>query len=169
MRPARVLFVAAFAIVSLAAVVSAGAVRGPMEEGTLSVRDGRATIVLRIKGGVIGRLAKGRLTITDSPAGGGLVVVRGAERVRNITERTTIYSGTNIRFRVSDDRRFVLRVNGTKINFSAVGRGDGWLDGFGDPDRGIYFDGSYSLNGEPYSSIPDLRERFELASTPSGR
>jgi hypothetical protein len=169
MRPARVLLVAALAVTSLATAAVAGAVRGPAEDGTLSVRDGRATIQLRMKGGVIGRLAKGRVTITDSVDDGAVVIVRGAERVRDITARTTVYSGMNIRYRISDDRRFVVRISGTKINFSAVGRGNGWLDGFGDPEAGIYFDGSYSLNGEAYHSIPDERAPVELVSSPSGR
>lgn len=141
--------------------------RAPVEDGTLSVRDGRATIQLRMKGGIIGRFARGKLTITDSVDEDATVVVRGAERDRNITERTTVYSGTNIRFRITDDRRFVVKINASKINFSAVGRGDGWLDGGGDPEDGIFFDGSYSLNGAEYESIPDLRERFELAASPS--
>lgn len=120
-------------------------------------------MVVRLKGSVIGRLAKGTLTVTDSPDGGATIVVRGADRPpRDVTDRTTVYTGTNLRFRVADDRRVVVKLNGKGINFSAVGRGDGWLDGLGDPADGIFFDGSYSLNGEPYHSIPDDRTPFEL-------
>jgi hypothetical protein len=167
MRPAKVFVVAALAVLSLAATAVATAMRAPVEDGTLSVRDGRATIQLRMRGGVIGRFARGKLTVTDSLADDANIVVRGAERERDITERTTVYSGTNVRFRITDDRRFVVKINATKINLSAVGRGDGWLDGWGDPEDGIFFDGSYSRNGEEYQSIPDLRERFELAASPS--
>jgi hypothetical protein len=167
MRPAKVFVVAALAVLSLAATAVAMAMRAPVEDGTLSVRDGRATIQLRMRGGIIGRFARGKLTVTDSLADDANIVVRGAERERDVTERTTVYSGTNIRFRITDDRRFVVKINASKINFSAVGRGDGWLDGGGDPEDGIFFDGSYSLNGAEYESIPDLRERFELAASPS--
>ena len=167
MRPAKVFVVAALAVLSLAATAVATAMRAPVEDGTLSVRDGRATIQLRMRGGIIGRFARGKLTVTDSLADDANIVVRGAERERDITERTTVYSGTNIRFRITDDRRFVVKINASKINFSAVGRGDGWLDGWGDPEDGVFFDGSYSLNGAEYHSIPDLRERFELAASPS--
>lgn len=169
MRSARLILLAAAAVLSLAITALASAQRpGPVEDGTLSVRDGRATIQLRIKGGLIGRFARGKLTVTDSLSDGATVVVRGADRTRDVNERTTVYSGTNIRFRIADDRKFVVRLNASKINFSAVGRGDGWLDGWGDPEEGVYFDGSFSRNGEPYRSIPDQRERFELEAVPTG-
>ena len=158
---------AALAVLSLAVTAVATAVRAPVEDGTLSVRDGRATIQIRMKGGVIGRFARGTLTVTDSLDEDTNIVVRGAERARYPNERTTVYSGKNIRFRITDDRRFVVKINASKINLSAVGRGDGWLDGWGDPEEGIFFDGSYSQNGEEYQSIPDLRESFELAASPS--
>lgn len=166
-RPAKFFIVAALAVLSLAATAVAMAMRAPVEDGTLSVRDGRAAIQLRMRGGIIGRFARGKLTITDSIDDDTHVVVRGAERDRDLTERTTVYSGTNIRFRITDDRRFVVKINASRINLSAVGRGDGWLDGGGDPEEGIFFDGSYSLNGAEYESIPDVRERFELAASPS--
>lgn len=151
----------------LATTAVATAARPPVEDGTLSVRDGRAAIVLRMKGGVIGRFASGKLTVTDAANDATTVVVRGAERERDVNERTTVYSGTNIRFRISDDRRIVVKLDGVRINFSAVGRGDVWLDGRGDPEKGIYFDGSYSRNGEDYKSLPDQRAHFELAAPPS--
>lgn len=152
------------AILALAAAAVAVAGRAPVEDGTLSVRDGRATIQIRMRGGIIGRFARGSLRVTDPVGQGDSVVVRGAERERPIDEDTTLYSGRDVRFRIVDERRFVVRINGAKINFSAVGRGEGWLDGSGDPGGGIFFDGSYSLNGEPYRSIPDERTRFELES-----
>jgi hypothetical protein len=166
MRPARILFAAVLAVLSLAVTAAATAMRAPVEDGTLSVRDGRAAIQLRMKGGIIGRFARGTLTVTDTRGSGGLVVVHGGRR-RYPNARTTVYTGRNIRFRIADDRRFVVKVNASKINLSAVGRGEGWLDGRGDPAAGIFFDGSYSRNGEEYQSIPDLRERFELAASPS--
>ena len=52
------------------------------------------------------------------------------------------------------------------LNFSAVGRGDGWMDGYGDPEDGVFFDGSYSLNGTDYPTLPNERMRFELAAPP---
>jgi hypothetical protein len=164
-RLPRLLLLTALAVLSLAVTTAATAMRGPVEDGTLSVRDARATIVLRMKGGIIGRLARGKITITDSLSDSGSVIIRGEEHSRDINDRTTVYWGTNIRFRITDEKRFVARIEGTKINFSAVGRGDGWLDGRGD-QPGVFFDGSYSLNGEDYKSLPDRREPFELAASP---
>lgn len=170
MRLAKALTLLALGIGLLAATATASAVRPPVrppvEDGTLSVRDGRATVTLRMKGSVIGRLAKGRLTVTDSPDGA-TIIIRGAEDEVPISGRTTVYSGKNIRFRIADDRRFVVKVAAKGLNFSAVGRGDGWIDGWGDPGSGVFFDGSYSLNGTDYPTLPNERTRFEL-SAPAG-
>lgn len=164
MRLAKALVLAVLCAGVLAA--AAVAARPPLEDGTLAVRDGRATIQLRIKGTLIGRLTKGQLVVTDSPVATTTVIVRGAERERDLSARTTIYSGTNIRFRIADDRRFQVKIAGKGLNFSAVGRGDGWMDGYGDPEDGVFFDGSYSLNGTDYPTLPNERMRFELAAPP---
>ena len=165
MRLAKALVLAVLCAGVLAA--AAVAARPPLEDGTLSVRDGRATIQLRIKGTLIGRLTKGQLVVTDSPVATTTVIVRGAERERDLSARTTIYSGANIRFRIADDRRFQVKIAGKGLNFSAVGRGDGWMDGYGDPEDGVFFDGSYSLNGTDYPTLPNERMRFELAAPPA--
>ncbi|MDQ3778917.1 MAG: hypothetical protein M3310_08675 [Actinomycetota bacterium] len=166
MRLSRLIFCMLSAAVALGATALAGAARAPSADGTLSVRDAKAAIQLRLRGAVIGRLAQGQLTITDPVEDTATVVVRGAERQRDVNERTTVYTGTDIRFRIVDEERFNLRLNAKGINFSAVGRGDVWLDGRGDPDDGIYFDGAYSLNGSPFRSIPDERTRFDLETPP---
>lgn len=168
MRLAKALLVAALCAGALAAAATADVRRPPVEDGTLSVRDGKATLQLRMKGSLIGRLGKGQIVVTDSMDGGTTVVVRGAEVERDVSARTTVYSGRNIRFRIADDRRFQVRLAGKGLNFSAVGRGDGWMDGYGDPEDGIFFDGAYSLNGVDYPSLPNERTRFELAATPAG-
>lgn len=167
MRSARLILLAATAALSLAITAVASGMRpGPVEDGTLSVRDGRATIQLRLKGGVIGRFARGRLTVVDAIGETSSVVVRGG-KISSPNERTTVYTGRNIRFRIADEKRFVVRISASKINLSAVGRGDGWLDGWGNPDKGVYFDGSFSLNGGAYKSIPDERDPIQLSALPS--
>jgi hypothetical protein len=138
-----------------------------MEDGTLSVLDGRAAIQLRMKGSLIGRLAKGQLAISNSQGNSTTVVVRGWEkRQRDPSGKTITYSGTGLRFRLADDKRCNVKLSGKGLNFSAVGRGDGWMDGWGDPNGGIFFDGSYALNGLEYPSLPNERTRFELAAPP---
>jgi hypothetical protein len=168
MRLWKALTIAALSVGVLAAAATAVAARPRVEDGTLSVRDGRAAIQLRMKGTLIGRLGKGQLIVTDSPDAGTTIVVRGAESTRDVSARTTVYTGRNIRFRIADDRRFVVKLAGKGLNFSAVGRGDGWMDGYGDPEAGVFFDGSYSLNGTDYPTLPNERTRFELAATPGG-
>jgi hypothetical protein len=151
-------------VLTLAGATLATAARAPVEDGTLSIRDGRANITLKMRGGIIGRFGRGKLWVADSDTGS--VVVRGAERSRDAAGNMTLYSGQNIRFRIDDERRTVVRIHAAKINLSAVGRGDGVLDGWGDPQSGVFFDGSYSLNGEDYRSLPDERMRFDLEAPP---
>ena len=103
MRSARLILLAAAAVFSLA-IAAAPSAAGPVEDGTLSVRDGRASLQLRLKGGVIGRLGRGKLTIVDALGDTSTVVVRGAEKVSSPNARTTVYTGRNIRFRIADDR-----------------------------------------------------------------
>jgi hypothetical protein len=119
-------------------------------------------MLIKLRGSIIGRLGRGTLTVTDS-VDGATISVRGADRPpRALNARTTVYRGRGIRFRIADDRRVAVKLSGKGLNFSAVGRGDGWMDGRGDPVAGIFFDGSYSLNGAPYQSLPDLRTPFQL-------
>jgi hypothetical protein len=167
-RLAKVSILVALVSVVLATVAlpSGAARRPPLEDGTLTVREGRAAIQLRMRGTVIGRLGKGRLTVTDS-ADGATIIVRGEEDEIPISGRTTVYSGRNIRFRIADDKRFVVKLAGKGLNFSAVGRGDGSIDGWGDPDGGVFYDGTYSLNGVEFPTLPNERTRFELAAPPS--
>jgi hypothetical protein len=138
------------------------------EDGTLSVRDGRGELVVRVKGSIIGHLGKGTLTVTQTRDRRATIVVRGAERTRYPSATVSVFSGTNIRFRIAHNRRLVVNLNGKRVNFSAVGRGDGWMDGLGDPTAGIFFDGAYSLNGAPYLSLPDARTPFELVLPGAG-
>jgi hypothetical protein len=163
-RLVKALIVLALAAGSLAgAAIAAAPDRPPMQDGTLSVRDGRASILLKMRGSIIGRLVKGSLTVTE-PNDATTVIVRGADSERYPTDKTTVYSGKGIRFRIADDQRFTVKVAGKGMNFSAVGRGDGWMDGWGDPGEGIFFDGAYSLNGVDYPSLPNERMRFDLAA-----
>ena len=157
--PRVVLF--CLSLATLVAVSAAGAARNPMEDGTLTVRDGRGSLTLKFRGSLIGRLSRGKLTVLASPYGTTTSVVRGWE-TRNFSTQGTVYSGSTLRFRVADDRRITVKLNGKGLNFSAVGKGDAYIDGSGNPNAGIFFDGTYSLNGEAYKSLPDDRTKIEL-------
>jgi hypothetical protein len=78
------------------------------------------------------------------------------------SDATTVCYGNNIRFRAIGGR-YKIWTRGTGIYVSAVGHGTGVLDGRGDePD--IDRDGAYSLNDEPYKSLPDEAQPFTLAA-----
>jgi hypothetical protein len=158
--PPKVVFFC-LSLAMLVAATAAAAARGPMEDGTLTVRDGRGQLTLKFRGSLIGRLNRGKVTVTASSTGTTTAVVRGWE-TREATPQGTVYTGAGIRFRVADDRRVTVKLNGKGLNFSAVGRGDAYIDGIGNPTAGIFFDGTYSLNSEAYKSLPDERTRVEL-------
>jgi len=77
-----------------------------------------------------------------------------------------VFRGENMRFRIAANDGDVVRLQGENIGLSAVGRGRGFIKGRSDlrPDGTSKPDGTWSLNGEPYASLPDERETFRLAA-----
>ena len=136
-------------------------------DGTLSIRDGRGSVVVQARGAVIGQLTRfernGRLVIEDPDAGDGSdPKVVGADWVRARADGTLMYGGKGIRFRFIGGR-FVLRVtNAVGLQLSVVGKGKVNLDGAGSLTTGVVYDGVYSLNGEPPESLPDELETVQL-------
>jgi hypothetical protein len=133
--------------------------------GTLSVREGRGIVQLDARGSITGRL-NGKLSITDpKPYDSKRPVVYGSTKTiyRNVS--TTIYQGKNVRFRLIG-ARFELRMQGRAIFLSAIARGTGLVDGAGNPAANIFYDGVWSLNDEPYQSLPDEPQSFDLAAAP---
>jgi hypothetical protein len=129
-------------------------------DGTLSVRDARGTITISGRGAVIGSFAQGRVTISDPVEGDGSgPIVTGDEWLKDRDATTTTWGGTRVRFRIIGGA-FRIFVKGRGINLSLVGRGTITLNGAGTGD-----DGTYSVNGEPYSPIPDFPFPFVLSAT----
>lgn len=166
----RLLFVAVLPI-ALAIPAGLSARTNPMDDGSLSIKNGRGIFIVQVKGAVIGRMASGKLTVTDTnPYDEQVPDIRGRIRPKPkpINDATTVYQGQQIRFRVMEGN-YRLRIEGVGVNLSAVGRGWAVLDG---DDR---FDsvGMYSLNGDPYEPIPYERtQRLKLAipiTTPGPR
>ena len=146
--------------------LAASAARGAPVDGSLAVRDGRGKVQLNVKGSLIGRYANGSLTIEELTFDGADPVVRGYRTVkwgRNGNVRT--YTGKNVRFRLIGGKYRVV-FNGRGLNFSLVGRGRAMLDGNGSVDRGIFYDGFYSLNGAEEESLPDDQTWMNLAAPP---
>jgi hypothetical protein len=134
-------------------------------DGTLSVREGRGMVQLSVRGSITGRLERGRITITDAnPYDNRRPTVYGAERTIYRGDKTTVYQGRSIRFRLLGSQ-WQLRVEGRGIFVSAIGRGRGLIQGAGDPQAGIFYDGVWSLNDEGYHSLPDEPTTFQLVAT----
>lgn len=154
----------------LVALGAAPAEAGAPGDGTLSVRDAKGLVQLSSRGTMIGRIERGKLTVTDpNPYDSRRPIVLGAEkRTTSRNLKTTVYTGKDIRVRITGGLAHV-RFEGRGIHLSAVGRGSGLLDGTGDPSTGVFFDGVWSLNDEDYHSLPDALERFDLVGPPPER
>jgi hypothetical protein len=148
-----------FAMLAGLALPAASAARTQgVNDGTVSVRDARGTITGR--GGVIGSFARGSVTIADPIEGDGTgPVVTGDDWSRDRDATTTTWGGTKVRFRIIGGS-FRIVVRGRGINLSLVGTGKVTLSGAGTAD-----DGSYSVNGGDYISVPGFPFAFPLSST----
>ncbi len=135
----------------------------PPGDGTLLIKGGRGTIVLQVKGAVIGRMSNGKLTLTDNdPYDEQTPVVRHVRAKLQLSDATTVYKGQNIRYRM-EEGSYRLKFEGSGVHLSAVGRG--WVTFDGD-DR-FENDGMYSLNGADPEPIPqDPTERIKLNVAP---
>ena len=153
----KLLALAFLSLLALPAASPAG--RKVPGEGTLSVRDATARMVITARGAVIGRFLSGSLTLTDpSPADGSEPIVRGAEQVRRLSATRAFYRGTNVRFRLIGGR-FTLRTTGEGIYLTAVGRGRVRVRG----DWGVF-----SLNGGEYRGLPAEWTAFTLRAPAGG-
>src|SRR6266496_1076950 len=93
--------------------------RGP-NDGTFSLRGGRGTFTVNARGGVIGTLVRGRVIITDPlpDDGTGPIVSLSSDDWRvERNSNTTVYGGTNIRFRLLGGT-FRIKVVGRGVNLS---------------------------------------------------
>ena len=150
-----------FAMLAALTLPAASAARTQgASDGTLSVRDGRGTITISGRGGVIGSFARGSVTINDPVDGDGTgPVVTGDEWSKDRNDTTTTWGGTKVRFRIIGGS-FRIVVKGRGINLSLVGKGNVTLAGAGTGD-----DGSYSVNGGDYLALPGFPFVFPLSST----
>jgi hypothetical protein len=156
--------------VCLAAAFAAlvGAARGAEPEaGTLTIERGRATIVLDVRGNVLGRLTNGSITVTDkTPNDAYLANITGKRIVaqRRLTATKVFYRGQGLRFRMlGGSYRIVLR--GAGISLSAVGRGAVSIDGeprFEGDDVGLYSLEAVDCAIEPESCTPVTDEPIRL-------
>ena len=152
------------AVLAVALPAAAAATLATVSDGTLSVADGRGKVSLQARGGIIGRVDRGSVTIFDlTPNDASDPVVTGDDQPVVLVGETGIrYRGTALRFRIIGGG-FRVVVQGRGIDVSVVGRGIGTLEGeLLDP-------GLYSLEGadcrkQPVSCdlLPELPTRFKL-------
>ena len=162
-------------LAALALPAAALAAQTAPGDGTLSVRDGEGTVQLELRGSILGWIGSGTLWIDDPKAGhcdGPLVWGADLEKPRGIVDQETgefvlrcVYTGTNMRFRLVGGDHDITIVRGRSVSISAVGRGTVFLKG-----RGAFTDlpdGTYSIDGRDYVSLPDVGKEFEIG-TPIG-
>jgi hypothetical protein len=166
-RKALVLTLLIAALVPAVALADVGAVPA---DGTLSVKGGDGFVSLNLRGAAIGLVGLGRVEI-EAPKDDDCdaLNVWGAEdektrlkpaRVKK-GETTAdlvtvcVFTGKDIRFRLIGQH--LVRLDGKNISLSAVGRGPVGLKG-----AGGLTDGTYSVNGADYTSLPDEIKRFLL-------
>jgi hypothetical protein len=131
-------------------------------DGTFSIKRGRATISIKLqRGTVIGRMAKGTIRIRDlGPYDNSIPQIHHC-RLRYPDNTTIACTGKKIVFRAVDGR-FVVRLNGSGIFLSAVGRGNVTITGAANPS---FPNGVMSVDNAPYEQIPDFETAFTLGST----
>jgi hypothetical protein len=152
-----------FAVLAVALALPAGAAArtsGP-NDGTLSVKDARGIITIQGRGGVIGTIARGSVTITDPIDGDGTGPIITGDDFPPVerSDTTTTWRGNKVRFRIIGGW-FKIVVRGRGINASFVGKGNVILNGAGTED-----DGTYAVNGADYGLIPAFPLPFPLSAT----
>ncbi len=155
------------AVALLAAVPTASrATQSAPGDGCLVVQDGRGIVSINAKGYVFGRFQQGQVTITDPIAGDGTSPrVYGYEKARTIGERTTLYIGNDVRFRMSG--RYIVRVYANSgIDVSAVGRGTARLSSDDFIDAGSFSVDPESFCDDGFQLMPDVPTTYDL-ETPS--
>jgi hypothetical protein len=125
-------------------VVATAALKAGVGDGTLSVEDGRGKVNLDARGGVIGRLDRGTITVYDkTPADASFPVVTGADQPEVfLTDGGVRYRGTSLRFRIIGGG-FKLQIQGRGIDLSVVGKGSGFIEADNSIEPGVY-----SLDGD---------------------
>ncbi len=132
-------------------------------DGTLVVDNARGLVTVRARGGIIGRFDYGRLIMEDPIEGDGSgPIVYGADRIRDLGPKSTLYIGEDVRFRlIGGSYRVTVQAQGMDI--SAVGRGTVLLDGSGYSEQ----PGRFSIDGDDYQAMPDTPTRYTLGQGPS--
>src|SRR3954453_22303711 len=133
-------------------------------DGTLAVKNATGTVNLAARGAVIGQVDFGKVTIqAPTPGDGKPPVVTGYETKRALSDTKSLYSGSDIRFRIIGGF-FRLKLVGTGIDLSVVGKGRVSLG----PAVGLLTTGTFSFDGDASARMPDLTLSFPLGGGNGG-
>jgi hypothetical protein len=163
MRRLALTLLAAVAVVPTAAL----AARSATGDGVFELRDVNGTVALAGKGVLWGQMDRGAMRITDlDPTGGKQPLVSGAERVIPAADpNTTIYTGTNIHFRLTGGK-FRVRFRATGIDLTAIGVGTATLTG----DTALTVTGKtgdYAVDGGNWTPVPLLEQDVPFGAQPA--
>jgi hypothetical protein len=165
MRKTLVLSLFVIALFALALPI-AGLSAQRAGEGTLSVEGGWGVITIQARGGVIGRLDRGTVTIFDlTPEDANDPYVFGDDQPVQLVGETGIrYRGVGIRYRLIGGG-FRIVITGRGIDLSAVGKGNGSIRGESE-DPGVYSLDGADCRDDPASCkpLPEIARRFQLGS-----
>ncbi len=147
-------------LVALLVPAAALAIREAPGDGTLVVKNGSAprgtpVVALTITGAVWGRVGAGRIVIDDATPNDNLSPeVTGAGNPRDVPTSDTAraWSGVDFKFRAVGGKYTIL-IYGSFVDVVAFGSGHVTLAGVPDSPAG---DGIYSLNGDPFRSLPGV-------------
>jgi hypothetical protein len=142
----------------LALSTAAMAARRSPGDGTLALKNASGVFVIQGRGATIGQLDRGYVRILDpNPNDGPPAIVSGWEHTKDMTDKSSLWSGTDVNFRMIGGT-FRIQVSGKGIDLSFVGRGTVTLTGLGSSD-----DGKYSLDGgDSYRPIPLLPTQVSI-------
>lgn len=146
MRRLALILLVATAIVPAAAL----AARSASGDGVFELKSVNAVVILTGHGVFWGQMDKGTLRVTDpDPTDGQQPLVSGAEHTHPAGDNVTIYSGTNIHFRLTGGK-YKVRFKGTGIDLTAIGVGTADLTG----DPLATDTGTFALNSGKWQAVP---------------
>jgi hypothetical protein len=148
MRPLVLSLLAAVLVLPAAALAGARAAG----DGTLVVRDANGKVTVKGRGTIFGHFDHGSMTIVDyKPDDGVDPQVNGAQQtVPGSSDGIWLYKGNDVRFRFFGGR-YTIRLAGSGIDVSAVGRGVANISGQGTVD-----DGDFAVDGRKFMPVSSL-------------
>jgi hypothetical protein len=123
------------------------------DKDRVELRNGRGIAFFRARGAIIGEFARGRLRIVDLPRGLETEIsVFGAEKTKEINDRTTVYMGRDISFYI-EKGWWSARIQGRGIDVGAAVHGTLALVGRA---------GRYSIRDGDFRAWPNEQRVFRL-------